>query len=502
MGSQSARRKSIVVASAISMLPSAAVVTLAGLRWWRAPATWMATLGGVALFGALTISIGRIAVRTFMRREQIEAPRRAYLTAMPIAAIVFAPLVVNIFRNAFIRTSGLPMELSTLLLPAIACSFVLALAYDYPILNAARALATDALDGLETALLGGAVSLGVTSNFLRLACEAQHFHADARRIGTALGGASLAFAAAGTIAAYRRWKWARAAFRKSDGENGVIAWDASLHAGVPPLDVDGRGEGDGVIVRFGNDAKAPYRDAAHAVPIARTWLDQRRALAPLVRRVLGCNIMLVASTFSTIVVAGGRSDTVHLEREDLAATTPSGPLGFPASCTRRDLIVFVAVGELHGVDLDALAKRYGETYGRQFVVAPPQPLPAGSYDPSRHQWSANAILADLRRRGISPSPVVIAITSADLYIDNVNWGFAFGMRMDAHLAVVSNARMREALPSSNPPDAVADYRLRKMITRDLAILYCSQQPYDNPESMLSKQNMSLYDLDRMDESVW
>jgi predicted Zn-dependent protease len=495
-----ARRRWVVAISFVSMVPSAVVVTLACLRWSRVSASPAAILGAAALFGALSISVGRIALRAFIRRTQAEAPRRAYVTALPIAGIVFIPLVRNVLANVFVdEGKSLPADLAMV---AFALAGVLALAYEYPILVAARALATDALDVVETALFGAAVSLSAMSLFLRFTCEAQHFHDDARRIGASFGVAAIAFGVAALVASILRWRWVRAAFRKDHRDRGVVPFDDSLHAGVPPLDVDGRGEGDGIMVRFtGDRAKAPYRDVAHSLPLARTWLDARRALAPLVRRIGLSAVVVVAALAGGRVASGDAPKIAHLEREDRSATMPSGRVGFPASCTRPDPIILVPFGIVRGADVNVLSSDYALAYDRPIYVAPTRPLPARAFNEERHQWSAEAILDDLTPPPDAPPAIYIAITSADLYIEHANWSFAFGLRRAPNLAVVSDARMRDVLPGQDQA-AVTEYRLRKMITRDLGILYCQMAPNDNPRSVLSKDNMSIRDLDRMDESIW
>jgi predicted Zn-dependent protease len=84
-----------------------------------------------------------------------------------------------------------------------------------------------------------------------------------------------------------------------------------------------------------------------------------------------------------------------------------------------------------------------------------------------------------------PNAVMIGLTSQDMYIAAKEWRFAFGWRdTDTPTAVVSTARMD--LHYSDEPfwGSSAQIRLRKMVTKDIGILYYGLSQSDNPESVL------------------
>jgi predicted Zn-dependent protease len=93
---------------------------------------------------------------------------------------------------------------------------------------------------------------------------------------------------------------------------------------------------------------------------------------------------------------------------------------------------------------------------------------------------------------------VIAVTSEDLYVrSRPDWGWAFGLRDDGHLAVVSTARM-EAAPGL-VGDRLEDTRLRKMVTKDIGVLFFGLDQSPDPTSVLFNNILSVDDLDAMGE---
>ena len=212
------------------------------------------------------------------------------------------------------------------------------------------------------------------------------------------------------------------------------------------------------------------------------------------------------------LLASSLPGVAHLVREDTRATTPSGPLGFPADCARHDTIYFVPLGEQDHLDVQALAQRYSAAYHRRFEVLPPQALPVEAYDDKRMQWGALSILSDLERTIAPRGKTVIAITSNDIYTEDEPWRFNYAVRASSEtlngiaprVAVVSNARMRGGLTGRDDTDTILDYRFRKMLTKQLGIVYCgygARAATASPNSVLHTP-IGMPELDDMDESLW
>src|SRR5262245_14967318 len=81
--------------------------------------------------------------------------------------------------------------------------------------------------------------------------------------------------------------------------------------------------------------------------------------------------------------------------------------------------------------------------------------------------------------------VVVGVTDRDMYSrEKQEWRYVVGLRSRrAPMALVSRARMQRVLV---PPlhDDVATVRLTKMVTRELALLYCGERLNGNTRSIL------------------
>ena len=94
-----------------------------------------------------------------------------------------------------------------------------------------------------------------------------------------------------------------------------------------------------------------------------------------------------------------------------------------------------------------------------------------------------------------PEAVIIGLTDVDMYIESEDWRYAYGLRSMGTLAVVSSARM-DALGAG---DARQLQRLRKMVTKNLGILYYGLAPSTDPRSVLYRDILGPQDLDRVSE---
>jgi predicted Zn-dependent protease len=98
-----------------------------------------------------------------------------------------------------------------------------------------------------------------------------------------------------------------------------------------------------------------------------------------------------------------------------------------------------------------------------------------TFDSRRSQVSAEKLIQAVRVRypKLDSRSGVIAITPLDMYMEGVpQWRFAFSMRSrEVRLAVISYARMDPQNLGAAPDDTLLQSRLRKMITKNIGILY-------------------------------
>jgi predicted Zn-dependent protease len=108
-------------------------------------------------------------------------------------------------------------------------------------------------------------------------------------------------------------------------------------------------------------------------------------------------------------------------------------------------------------------------------------------DNRRNQLMAETLTNEMRGNfpelANDPKAILIGVTSQEMYLVSKNWRFAFGWR-DAtkRAAVVSTARMILRYGFNLFPNS--EVRLRKMVTKDIEILYYGLPPSDNPRSVL------------------
>ncbi len=123
-------------------------------------------------------------------------------------------------------------------------------------------------------------------------------------------------------------------------------------------------------------------------------------------------------------------------------------------------------------------------------------------DFSRQQLIAEKVIQSVLRHyqqyAGDKSAVLIAITSQDMYPLGAYWQFCFGWRIPAvHAAVVSTAPMDLHYPGEPPTEATLEKRLRKVVSKDVGILYYGKTPNDNPRSVLYSNILGMQELDQV-----
>jgi len=87
-----------------------------------------------------------------------------------------------------------------------------------------------------------------------------------------------------------------------------------------------------------------------------------------------------------------------------------------------------------------------------------------------------------------------------MYPVSQGWQFAFGWGLGrARTAVVSTARLSLTVVGQTSDRELLATRLRKIVTKDLGILYFGLPKSENPKSVLYNQIMGLEELDAVGE---
>jgi predicted Zn-dependent protease len=157
-------------------------------------------------------------------------------------------------------------------------------------------------------------------------------------------------------------------------------------------------------------------------------------------------------------------------------------------------VLLVPIGAFPVDRLQDLPHDYAAAYGLSMTIAEPIALPATAFDASRRQYIAQDLIAAIRQAyppAGDPSTIVIGVTTADLYIRDVDWDWAFALRQEGTSAVISVARM----PNTKQ---VNRWKLfAKMMTRDVGFLCFGLPPSDNPYDVLYREILSVSDLERL-----
>lgn len=164
-------------------------------------------------------------------------------------------------------------------------------------------------------------------------------------------------------------------------------------------------------------------------------------------------------------------------------------------------LYFIPLGDFPLSGVDDLAAVYKEKYGLFIETLPNLSLNPSVVDTDRQQIIAEAVVALMK--GAYPDlannreAILIGLTTRDMYIQQYNWQFTFSWRQEGKYAVVSNARMDLDLPLGS--EEKERIRLRKMVTKNIGIMYFRLPQSTDPRSVLYKNVGGLSELDYMGE---
>jgi predicted Zn-dependent protease len=189
----------------------------------------------------------------------------------------------------------------------------------------------------------------------------------------------------------------------------------------------------------------------------------------------------------------------------VAAPAQSGPTpkpNLPSAQGRR--IYFVAIGDFPDDQIQQLVQYYRERFKLGIQTLAAIPIDPSAIDPRRQQLVAERLITSVRnafpRLANDANAILIGFTLTDMYPASMNWRFAFGWRIaNARTAVVSTARMDLHYPGEPSDVALPEIRLRKVVTKDIGILYYGLPQSNNPRSVLYGKILGIEELDRVSE---
>jgi predicted Zn-dependent protease len=167
----------------------------------------------------------------------------------------------------------------------------------------------------------------------------------------------------------------------------------------------------------------------------------------------------------------------------------------------RGTLRLVPLDDFPTATLQALADYYREKYDLSVELAASLDITAATYDPQRRQLNADALIDRLEAahpQHPDETLVVIGLVADDIYIPTFKWRYALSYRRDDRYAVVSSARMDYGCLGLVTASSDRVYtRLRKMVSKNVGILYYRLPVSDDPRSVLYGNIGGVQEFDRM-----
>jgi predicted Zn-dependent protease len=183
------------------------------------------------------------------------------------------------------------------------------------------------------------------------------------------------------------------------------------------------------------------------------------------------------------------------------APPPANPVNLSTVAT-GGRVVFVPVDGYSTERAQMLAEHFRRTFAIPVRVDRSIATSLGAFDRRRGQMNASALLTALEERYREGSrAVVIGLTDADMFIPDANRSYALSYRRENRIAIVSSARMdRGCLGLLAASDERRLARMRKIIGKNIGVMYYRLPVSRDPRSMLFATIAGPQELDRMSES--
>lgn len=169
----------------------------------------------------------------------------------------------------------------------------------------------------------------------------------------------------------------------------------------------------------------------------------------------------------------------------------------------KEKLYFVPLGNFSAASLTKLVNFCKQKTGINASVTQAVPFALSTIDKRRQQVIAEDAIELMKFRlpdlAADPNAVVIGLTDEDMYMRQEDWQYAFSYRTGGRFAVVSSARMNPINFSGNANEVLTQTRLRKMVLKNIGILFYLYPSNFNPKSVLFEGVEGVQDLDNMGE---
>ena len=169
----------------------------------------------------------------------------------------------------------------------------------------------------------------------------------------------------------------------------------------------------------------------------------------------------------------------------------------------KEKLYFVPLGNFSTASLTKFANLSKQKTGIEVIVTQPVPFALTTVDKRRQQVIAEEAINLMRARypelASDPNAIVIGLTNEDLFIRENDDQYAFCYRMLHRFAVVSSARMDPTNLGGSANDLLTETRMRKMLLKNIGILYYHMPVNHDPKSVLYEDVEEVADVDKMGE---
>jgi predicted Zn-dependent protease len=175
--------------------------------------------------------------------------------------------------------------------------------------------------------------------------------------------------------------------------------------------------------------------------------------------------------------------------------------GSPVPLAGRS-IYFAPLDDFPRLSAQSLVAFYRGKYGVEATVLESASVDPRAWDGERGQLVAEDVIASFKAsypQVVADSgAVIIGLVDRDVYIrERTDWAWAFGLRREGRFAIVSTARM--SWPEGLASEERVASRLRKMVSKNIGLLYFGLPVSGDPGSVLYGNVGGIDDLDRMGE---
>ena len=213
----------------------------------------------------------------------------------------------------------------------------------------------------------------------------------------------------------------------------------------------------------------------------------------------------------TIYARGGQADgpwvfsELRLVRADGQALDLLAPVAQPSLASRKSdaRIYIVPIGSVQGLGLEELPAFYRTYHGLSVQLLEPVPLDDKARNHARKQLIFGELIQLMHARypqlAKDKSAFLIGVTDEDMYIETVNWNFAYtAYRAQQRVGVVSSARFIPYPLSGN--ETLLRARIRKMVSRTIGFVVFELPRSNDPSSVMYRDLYGRASADLMSDS--